>query len=374
MINILYVSQPYYIGGAEIELLSIIKGLDRRKFNPIVLFTEKGPVVDLYKRHGVKPLIVPLGPWDVTKERLFSVFEKNRIDIVHTNTMRFFEAAMAAKLAGISSVWRIHTKLKNAYPRLRAGQIRRVLGLIFSLSDGVISCSEFAKRQFKEAGLSDNFPVANCAVDTRRFRKFPGRTASRFRKRFGIGKDDFLVGMACRLEPQKRPEEFIRAASIVRRKISNAKFVLVGGNATPSYLKGLLGLNRKSNNPVIFTGFYKNIPEVMGSIDLLVNTALNEVSSIAVIEGMAAGKPVVAMRSGEMSNMVKDGKTGALVAPGRTSDLAATISVFVKDPQKAHLMGEKGRIRAVQFYDINVLVKNLEKFYHDVLKNKNSCR
>src|SRR5262249_61008547 len=99
--------------------------------------------------------------------------------------------------------------------------------------------------------------------------------------------------------------------------------------------------------PVVeFTGFCADVQAVIAGLDLVVHAStIGEPFGQVIIEGMAAGKPIVATNGGGVPEIVEDGKTGLLVPMGNAPAMADAICAILADPERARSMGVRGRER-----------------------------
>lgn len=374
-INILYaLGQTKYIAGAEIELMHIIKNLDLKRFNPLIVLPEEGKVTDFFKTQRLKMEIIPMESWNVTKSQLEALIKHYNISLVHLITLRLFEfnVAMVAKLVKLPTLWHTHFRLDAVYPYLNKIQRKKILGLAYSLSSKIITCSDYVKKQFNDIGFNEKVVVLRNGVDLSFCEFFPYRFKNRFRKRWGINKDDFLVGMVGRLTPQKRPQDFIAAASLIKRKYPKIKFIIVGGDSPKEYIQKLKEMNQKKASPVIFTDFcsYPEALKVLNSLDILVLPSVGDASPLVILEAMAYKKPVIATNSGGISELVLNGKTGILVSSRKPKELARAMVELIENPQKSAVMGKEAYGRVRELYDIRKTIDRLQKIYLQVLKRE----
>jgi glycosyltransferase involved in cell wall biosynthesis len=154
-------------------------------------------------------------------------------------------------------------------------------------------------------------------------------------------------------------------ASHVREEIPTVRFVVVGQGPLEAEIRAqarTLGLSRT----VLFTGFREDAPRVASCFDVFVLTSEYEGLSIAVIEALALGKPVVVSRVGGLPEVVEDGRQGFLVAPIDTEAFAERIVKILRDPELCARMSEAARLRATSF-DIGRAVSRMEQVYGELL-------
>jgi phosphatidylinositol alpha-1,6-mannosyltransferase len=193
--------------------------------------------------------------------------------------------------------------------------------------------------------------VVRGAVDVDRFR--PDLDGSPVRTEFGLG-DAPVVGCVARLVPGRGHDALLEAATRLRARVPRLRVLLVGrgeGRAAIERRVRDLGLE----NAVAFTGYRdEDLPHVLAAMDgFVLLGGGSEETGRAVLEAMAAGRPVVAAPFGAMPETVVDGETGWLVdgAPDALAGAAAErIGGLLADPARARAMGAAGRARVTALF------------------------
>ena len=383
--RILYVQGTSEIGGSDISLCRLIANLSPSRCRAIVALPRVGPLCPRYEAAGAQVVIVPmkqlrpvrrltyqlgylLGFWP-SVFRLVQLIHREHLDLVHTNSMYCLYGAFAARIARVPHVWHIREMIDNP-PILRAV----FSTLVLRLSDRVVPVSEAvasmihprAQRPRKICPIFDG-------VDLREFD--PAISGARIRRELKIESRASLVGFVARLDPWKGVEVFIRAAQVVARVRPDVHFVVCGGElqgyeayaASATTLAASLGLL----DVMHFTGWTyhpDDIPEVMAALDIFVHTSIKpEPFGLVLIEAMAAAKPVVAANAGGVPEVVVAAETGLLAAPGDWQSVAAAILALLNDPIAAAKMGQAGRRRVEQLFDVRAFAGKIQDLYGEIL-------
>jgi glycosyltransferase involved in cell wall biosynthesis len=164
-----------------------------------------------------------------------------------------------------------------------------------------------------------------------------------------------VIGFVGRIEPRKGVLDLVRAAPAIRAGAPGARVVLIGDDpygTDPAYTAAVLG-----SPEVEHVGWVPNAPGAMRHLDVLVLPSHQEPFGTVLAEAMAVGTPVVATRVGGLAEVVEDGVTGRLVAPGDPAALAAAV-LEVLGSREA--MGAAARDRARRF-DVAAYADRVER-------------
>jgi glycosyltransferase involved in cell wall biosynthesis len=179
-------------------------------------------------------------------------------------------------------------------------------------------------------------------------------------------KNTLVIGSAAVLEARKGHEFLLEAAALLKADGLNLRYQIAGAGPLRRQLEqqaAHLGLQEE----VRFLGFVDNVPNFLANIDIFVMPSLHEGLGVAVLEAMAAGKPVVASRVGGLVETVVDGVTGILVPPANATALAQGIAKLVIGRPVANEMGYQGRRRVEQHFTLEQMAASNEMYYYDLL-------
>lgn len=164
-------------------------------------------------------------------------------------------------------------------------------------------------------------------------------------KQLGVGDDTPIVGFVGRLSPEKAPDLFLRMAAQLLPKHTNVVFVVVGDGPMRERLEAeakVLGIAAH----VHFIGERRDVLRLLPGLTALVVPSHAEGMPLALMEGMAAGLPVVATSVGGIPELVTHLQTGLLVTPGEPGELAIAVDGLLDDPPWAAAIGARARERA----------------------------
>jgi len=154
-----------------------------------------------------------------------------------------------------------------------------------------------------------------------------------------------VVGLVCRLAPEKGGDVLLRAAALLRPALPDLRVTVVGDGPVRPTLEALarrLGLA----GAVAFHGFRPDAARLMAGLDVLAVPSRSDGSPLVVLEALTAGVPVVASAVGGIPDQVCDGREALLVPPGDAVALAAALRAVLTDPARARALGAAGRRRA----------------------------
>ncbi len=165
---------------------------------------------------------------------------------------------------------------------------------------------------------------------------------------------------------------FLSAAAEIRARIGEARFAVVGDGELRGALeadaarRGLAGV-------VHFHGWRYDMAAVYGDLDVVVNTSLNEGTPVALIEAMAAGRPVVATRVGGTPDLLGDGARGVLVAPGDATAIAAAVCDALRGDGAVQARVAAARAYVLAEHDVARLVRDMDGLYREMLGQRTAA-
>lgn len=386
-IRVLYVT-PFaqQVSGPDESLLGLLWGL-RGMVEPVVALPPGSPQKQRYE--GAGATVVELSMQRIRRAKdvwtlaaygglflpetlhFIRLIRQHRIDLVHTNMEVVLQSGLAARLAGVPSVYHVRGT-SFATPRRLCDA---VVGAINKLSDEIVVISKAVGNIFYERGIRDKVSVIFNSLDPAVFDRVDAANVAVLRRELAGGEGGPLVATVGRINPRKGLECFVRAAALVASERPEVRFAVVGDTADASeegYLKSLreLAASLGVGGRLVFAPARRNITELMSAIDLFVMTSVNEGFGRVVIEAMAARRPVVASAVGGIPEIVDDGVTGTLVPPEQPDAFAAAVSAILASPGLSASMGAKSRARVEEYFSDRAQLPAVLAVYRRVLSRR----
>jgi glycosyltransferase involved in cell wall biosynthesis len=376
-IKILFVIGTLDVGGTERQLVALATRLDRRRFQPTVCcLSAGGPLeaslrdagipVTVVRFRGFRPsmwltFLFRLPAMLAELARFVRLIRAERPDIVHGLLFwAYVLAAPAARLAGVPTV----LASRRSLGLFKAGKshylwLERVANRLTTL---VIANSEAVKADAVRQEHLDpaKVLVIHNGVD---LREFPaGLAAPHVRRALRIPDQVKVVAVVANFIHYKGHDAFLSAWRIVVRKLPGGLALLVGDGPLRLALEARaaeLGLA----DSVRFLGTRDDVPALLSSTDLVVHPSQEEGFSNAILEAMAAGRPVVATDVGGNGEAVVHGETGLLVPADDSDAMAAAVVRLLEHPAEAATFGAAGRRRVEERFDLVRTVREYERLY-----------
>jgi glycosyltransferase involved in cell wall biosynthesis len=335
LIPILFLCRQLGPGGAENQLLELVKGLDKGLFTPtIVTFYDGG---ELYRGAteigGVK--VVSLGKrgrWDlpVFAAKLIDICRRERPALIHGYLSVANELALlAGRIVGAKTIWgiRASTVAFKHYDWVHSTAFRAG-ALLSSFPDRIIVNSKEGRRHHIACGYdAHRMVVIQNGIDTHNFR--PDVDARcRQRRAWQVHDNAVLIGIVGRMDPMKDHGTFFEAAALIAQRVPSSRFVCVGKGMDSGNLRlKALAADPRIATKVIWAGFRDDMAEVYSAMDVLVSSSMGEGFSSAIGEAMSCGVLCAVTNVGDSALIV--GPTGIVVPPSCPGDLADAVQQII---------------------------------------------
>jgi glycosyltransferase involved in cell wall biosynthesis len=366
------------IGGPAIHAILLTAALnDGSDFTSMLVAgttaPHEGDMLDLARARAVTPHVVPalgreISPADdlVSLARMVRLIRQQRPDIVHTHMAK---AGTVGRLAG--RLCRVPLIVHTYHGHVFHGYfspvktrmfltIERALG---QMTDRIIVVGDGQRNELATYGVApfDKLEPIRLGLELGQFLDAEG-SRGLLRRDLGIDADVPLIGIVARLVPIKNHEVFLEAALRVLESIPSARFLIIGDGERRAELEALVA--RRGLAPSVrLLGWRRDMVAVYADLDVVALTSLNEGSPVALIEALAAARPVVSTAVGGVPEVVLDGVTGLTVPPSDPAAVAEAMLALLVDRDLAQRLGLAGRRHVYPRYDSVRLVDDVRNLY-----------
>jgi glycosyltransferase involved in cell wall biosynthesis len=350
-------------GGTEEAALHLMASLDRARWDPVLLHHPEPGIARLVEgaeRCGIRTLAVPRVERShrvAGVNRLRRAFRQERPAIVHAHLSWPFACKHGVLAAWLARVPALIATAQLFLPPDGSRQPRPLLRLYRRI---IAVSNEVRTRYATDLGV----PAGRLAVVPNALRvPSVGRTAPPgLRASLVNGRPDFVVLVPARLHPQKGHAYLVAAAA----HTPAATFVFAGGGPLRQELEEQardLGVADRC----VFLGERTDMPDLLAAADLVVLPSLFEGLPVAILEAMAADRPVIATAIGGTDEAVTDEVTGLLVPPRDPGALAAAMRRLQADPAFARRLASAGRARVEGAFSAAATARDVMRIYDAAL-------
>lgn len=373
--------ETYYSSftGAQQSLYWLLKGLNKDKFEPIVVTPGKGELINKVEKIGIKARVIKylfnldvfggkIKEYSLIKKLLVLIslikyniiflkyLIKEKPDIIYCNNLRgVLTIGILVKLLRIPFFWYVRIDTSNGiFDKIGA----RLVDKIITISEGVrdIFDEEYLKRKaYKFETIYTGFNLKEFNDNKEAKFKFDG---------------EFIIGTAGSITPRKGYDDFIDMARELNQIAKRIKFVIAGEppRNSISYYNELKRKIKSYNleEKIKFVGWVDDITDFLSSIDLFVLCSKNEGLPRVVIEAMAMSKPVVATNAGGTNEAIDNGKTGFVVDKNNKNELVAKIIYMINNKEKIEEMGKEGRRKVENDFSLESYISKFENLLDSI--------
>ena len=355
------------VGGAGKVLQNFYSNCDYDKFEHWVIVPRGSALIGILKDKG--PRVVAFEHLEAKSFSpksigpLFKLIKKINPDIVHTHACLSGRIAASFK-KDIKVIYTRHCVFEPG--RLAKSFIGRIIGkTVFRLfADRAIAITPASMKNLTATGIPGN-SIDVLMNGTEPLQKMSAMDIAEARQSLGIRESDFVFTMLGRIEEIKGHRYFIKAARIVQKTSDNARFLIVGEGTIENELEKMA---MDSGDSIIFTGFMKDVYKAMNVSDVLVNASYGtEASSLAVIEAMSLGKPVIASDYGGNPYQVENNVTG-LIVPQKDEISLAEAMIMLMNDRKLYERMSAGSMEAFKGkFTAAIMAANIEEIYRKLV-------
>jgi glycosyltransferase involved in cell wall biosynthesis len=352
------------VGGAEVLAARLARQLAGPYRFLFVCLDELGTLGQELREEGFPVWVLERKPgldWRLPA-RLAGLLRRERVDLVHAHQYTpFFYALVSRFLYRRPRVlFTEHGRHHPDYPRRK-----RLLAnwLLLQRRDRVVGVGQAVRQALisNEGMPADRVEVIYNGIDLTAFSS-TGSCREAVRRELGLGTNDLVAVQVARLDYLKDHATAIRALAHVVQRRPDAHLLLVGEGPEREAIQSWVR-ERGLEAHIHLLGLRSDIPRLLCAADLFLLTSISEGIPLTIIEAMAASLPVVATRVGGVPEMVEDGRTGLLAAPGDDAALAQGILNLADDSLLREEMGQLGRAACLARFSEDTMHSAYEQLY-----------
>jgi len=352
--RLLHASGRYSVRVATLNPDGVLRGeVERLDLGAILEY----PLTSFYDRNAIRQF-----------RRCATFLREQKIDLVQTHDFYTNVFGMvAAALAGVPA--RVAAKRETG--GMRSATQRRVELVAYRLAHAIVVNADAVRQQLVSEGVPETkITIVNNGLDAARISTPVGFQSEDALEFFNLPRGRRFVTLVANLRHAvKDHPTFLRAASQVKAVVPDAAFVIAGEGELLEPMRTLaaeLGLS----DDTFFIGRCEKISELLAISEVCVLSSLAEGFSNAILEYMAAGRPVVATDVGGAREAIREGTTGFVVAPRDHLGMAERIALLLNDSERAHTMGERGRAVVQEQFSPEAQLRKTELLYERLLSGE----
>ncbi|MCM8773305.1 MAG: glycosyltransferase family 4 protein [Candidatus Omnitrophica bacterium] len=370
--NILFIITYLELGGAQKQLLTIVKGLPSQDYSLTVCAGKGGYLTDKFlKLPNIKVKIIPYLVREINIFydilaflKLFSFIRRNRFDIVHTHSPKAsFLGRWAAYFAGVKNIvytvhgWPFHSFLdKFTYyfylflEKLTARITKKIV---------VVSEIDLSIGIEKVVANKSKFTLIHYGIDERE------KWESVFIRREKLSSSDLIVNISS-LKMQKGIYDFITMAKIILKTKPNLKFMILGDGYLRKDVERKIKVSNL-NGKIILTGWVEDISDILEKCAVCVLTSLWEGLPLVVVECIFAGVPMVVTETGGIKDIFNNNEQGIIVKPKDIEGLyKGVLEILDNYPYWQRKVRDKRKIVDLSYWCKERMLEEIKSLYQNL--------
>ncbi|KRM85204.1 glycosyltransferase family 4 protein [Liquorilactobacillus vini] len=382
MINILYLHAGAEMYGADKILLELVSGLDKKKFNPVVILPSNGILANKLRGEGIKTYIID---YPILRRKYFNIngilsfslnyFKKSKDiinllmkinfqpDIIHVNTLAVLEGIYLKNKLEAKLLWHVHEIIEK--PKFISVVLNFLVG---KYSDKCIVVSNAVRDHLLNSKFikKSKIKVIHNGIDSKEFN--PNINCNYLFKEFNVPTDSIKVGVIGRINAWKGQNDFLDAATPLLKEYPNLYLFIIGSAFTGQEwrideIKNKIK-NDYNRSRIIYSPFRSDNAAVQNFLNILVlpSTSPDPLPTV-VLEAMASGKPIIGYDHGGIKEMVLDGYNGYLVEPNNCLELRRKMQVLIKSEEKRKNFGVNSLNRQINKFSMSSFIKKFSSTY-----------
>ncbi|MEN3241237.1 glycosyltransferase family 4 protein [Fructilactobacillus sanfranciscensis] len=386
--NVLYLHAGAEMYGADKILLEIVEGLDRTKYNPIVVLPNNGVLVDALKKIDVEVHVIP---YPILRRKYFNprgiidyvksyhkscnliierVIKDRKISLIHVNTSAVLEGIYLKKKLHAKLLWHVHEII--THPQA----INLFLAFLMGrYSDEVLCVSGPVENHLLKTKLikPSKLTVLHNGITPE---KSDEKQVEELKSEFNVDNQSINVGMIGRINAWKGQNDFFNAMEVVLKDNPSVNEFIVGDvfkgqEWRKNELKEKID-NSDYSDRIHLVGYRTDTNNFYGLFDVFALPSIEpDPFPTVALEAMSAGDPIVAYNHGGVTEMVKNGTNGYLVNVRDEKAMVNKINKLVSDDSLRKEFGSKSKEIFDNNFQLSVFDEKINDIYEEIINAKN---
>jgi glycosyltransferase involved in cell wall biosynthesis len=378
-IKVLHIIKTLNLGGAEVNLLNLLRSIDQDQFELHVAYSYGGELEPKFKEAGIQLCKYAQKDHKVKSLATLSIvaclaayIRRHQIQIVHTHTFSaHIWGSLAAKMTGCKIVEHVHDfrylepkefarrrGFNNQYKFVHRFKnvSDRVVVLTKQNNDFLVKEGIYSQERIRE--YQNGIPLSN-GVE-------PKIKEDLIRK-YALNADALIILTPIRIAPEKNADLILRIAPEVIRQVPSAVFLIAGDGPLSSKIGDEI-IKHGLENHILLIGYHADIQALLKACDIFLLPSFLELHSIAILEAMSMKVPVVVSQDvGCNSEFITSWTNGVLLDPFNDEGWASSLIRLGQDESLRRRIGQSGFETCRERFNINDVAKRFESLYAEIV-------
>ena len=374
-INVLFPIGYLGIGGAEQQLLELVRGIDKQRFKPIVVTLFPGGSLEKEISSIPDASLLSVnrrGKFDFwTIYKLLKILRQEEVDIIQPFLIPATFLGLVSAVFNRTPV-KILTERGSFRPKERLGSrlYRKAQDRLTPLADWVVANSQAGKSYLVSRGIDPaRIKVIYNGINTGRLVPDPEKLKN-IREQLKLPPDGIVIGMTANFHDDKDHTTFIRGAKIIHDAMPQTRFALLGEGYKREYIESLVR-DLELGSVVTFFGHQRDVASYVTCYDIAcLCSTYSEGCSNVILESMALGKPVVVSDLAGNRELVEHENNGVLARVRDPEAFANAVLNYLRRPEWAREVAERGRTTVATRFTLERMTHDYETLYEETLRQK----
>lgn len=367
----LFIVPSLRLGGAERQVVDLVNGLSDNFDIYLVTFEKELDQIEALNNKRIRFYNYPRQyKYDFSPAlEIARIIRRNKISIIHCTLQISLLFGLFGRLLSRKNpklIFALHTTLNRD---LKDEILDRILYTPMMLAcDKIITVCQ-SQRAFwssKYPFLKNKFVAIHNGIDTDRYRdELSDHNKCELKKMLKIDPGFLTVGILGGFRPEKGHEYALRALGILLDRGVRMKLLLIGDGERRSHLESL-SKKLSVSEWILWAGYQKDPRNYLSLCDMILVPSYAETFSLAILEALSMGKPVIATEVGGTSEVIENGTNGFLVKSRDANDMAEKLQLLIEDSELRKRLSSKARQSVEGKFALSAMIRDTEQLFYEM--------